>query len=348
MIPSTVITKHVQNFNSSPLSAFSVFAGESVPLVDKKATKETVKLYKKLKNLKGKGLLFGHQNAEKEGHGWLREGISDVFKVSSKYPALVGFDFKDILQWYTTYFPFYLEKVKFVHEMGGISTFSWHMYNPLTTRNFYDKTPAIQEILPGGSRHEYYKKRLDVVAKFAHQTIDPSGKPIPIIFRPFHEHNHKWFWWGNSKLSGKKEEKEFIDLWRFTVSYLRDFKKVHNFIYAYSPGRPNEKGYFYKYPGNDWVDIFGLDDYQSSTEKILPLLRTIVKEAQKRGKIAALTETGSEGIKDNNYWTRNFLDPIKNDNLAKNIAYIMVWRNASENPTHFFAPFPGHRVCPIF
>ncbi|MCO4793200.1 MAG: hypothetical protein KC493_05795 [Bacteriovoracaceae bacterium] len=330
-----------------------IFFSKAFGMVDQKATLETKTLYQKLSQVSGKGLLFGHQNAEKEGHGWLRDGTPDVYRVSSKYPAIVGFDFKDVLQYYNVYFDFYLKKVKKVHEMGGVSTFSWHTYNPVTTRNFYDKTPAIAEILPGGSRHEYFKKRLDVVAKFAKKAVDNDGKLIPIIFRPWHEHNHKWFWWGNSRLSGRKAEIEFINLWKFTVTYLRDEKGVHNFIYAYSPGRPSDnvskhKGYFYKYPGDSWVDIFGLDDYKASTKEMISWLRFMVKESLKRGKVAALTETGIEGVKNHKYWTKDFLNPIKRDSLAKKIAYVMVWRNSKDDPNHHFAPYPGHPSVPDF
>ena len=321
-------------------------------IVDSNATIETKTLFQNLKSLQGKGTLFGHQNAEKEGHGWLRTGVSDVYKVSGKYPGVVGFDFKDVLQYYSTYFDFFLEKVKLAHEKVAVVTFSWHSYNPLTTRTFYDKTPAIDRILPGGDRHEYFKGRLDVIAKFAKRALDAEGNLIPIIFRPWHEHNHKWFWWGNSKKSGKAAEQEFINLWRFTVHYLRDVKDVHNFLYAYSPGRPNgsvkTKSYYYKYPGDNYVDIFGLDDYKKSTSEIVPWLRLMAQEADKKGKIAALTETGLEGITNHHYWTKDFLDPIKRDSLAKRMAYVMVWRNANENPDHFYAPFPGHPSVPDF
>lgn len=328
-----------------------IFLSNAKALVDPNATVETKKLFQNLKSIQGKATLFGHQNAEKEGRGWLRTGVSDVYKVSGKYPGVVGFDFKDVLQYYSTYYDFFQKKVRYVHEMGGVVTFSWHSYNPLTTRTFYDKTPAIHRILPGGDRHEYFKGRLDVVAKFAKNAKDSEGKLIPIIFRPWHEHNHKWFWWGNSKKSGKAEEQEFVSLWRFTVKYLRDVKKVRNFLYAYSPGRPHgsvkTKSYYFKYPGDDYVDIFGLDDYKKTTKEIVPWLRIMAREANKKGKVAALTETGVEGVP-NQYWTKDFLNPIKRDSLAKRMAYVMVWRNASENPEHFFAPYPGHSSVPDF
>lgn len=99
--------------------------------------------------------------------------------------------------------------------------------------------------------------------------------------------------------------------------------------------------------GDAYVDILGLDDYKTTTIEIVPWLRIMVREASKKGKIAALTETGVEGVPDR-YWTKDFLSPIKADSLANRTAYVMVWRNASENPEHFFASYPGHSSVPDF
>ncbi len=79
---------------------------------------------------------------------------------------------------------------------GGINTFFWHLFNPVTGDNFYDKTPAVSAILPGGERHEFYRRELDRLAAFILSLKDSNGKPIPIIFRPYHEHTGSWFWWG--------------------------------------------------------------------------------------------------------------------------------------------------------
>ena len=56
---------------------------------------------------------------------------------------------------------------------------------------------------------------------------------------------------------------EFTTLWKFTVSYLRDSLSVHNFIYAFSPDNKFHtiEKYLERYPGNDWVDMVGIDNY---------------------------------------------------------------------------------------
>ena len=76
-----------------------------------------------------------------------------------------------------------------------------------------------------------YKARLDDVAEAFRKMVDEKGRPIPVIFRPLHEHTQTWNWWGRSATT----DREFIAFWRFIVSYLRDTKDVHNVIYAISP-----------------------------------------------------------------------------------------------------------------
>ena len=106
---------------------------------------------------------------------------------------------------------------------GGVQTFSWHLWNPVTGKNFYDCTPAVAAILPGGTKHDAYRAQLKTVADFFTSLKAKDGRPIPIIFRPFHVHTGSWFWWGQKHCS----KDEYIALWRFTVKHLRDELGLH-------------------------------------------------------------------------------------------------------------------------
>jgi mannan endo-1,4-beta-mannosidase len=132
------------------------------------------------------------------------------------------------------------------------------------------------------------------------------------------------------------------------VDYLRQRRGVHHLLIAYSPGITVERDYFWRWPGNQYVDVMGLDKYVPSVSMLSDALRSMVNEAKKRSKIAALTETGLERVTDPNYWTRNFLNPIKNDPVMKNLSYAMVWRNSSDSSNHYFAPYHGHPSVPDF
>ncbi len=146
-----------------------------------------------------------------------------------------------------------------------------------------------------------------------------------------------------------------MNLWRFTVEYLRDQKGVHNLLYAYSPNGhfSNEADYLSRYPGDDYVDIIGFDmyhDYPSYSDNWMQMTLKdaciVVSIANDRGKIPALTEVGlryngSDGLAVYNNtmkdWYTRLYDTLMNDKSAKQIAYMMTWRN--QDKTHFWVPY---------
>ncbi|MRX70149.1 mannan endo-1,4-beta-mannosidase [Flavobacterium resistens] len=328
--------------------------------IDKKATKETKILYQNLKLISKKHILFGHQHALEYGHGWKNEpNRSDVKSVTGSHPAVVGIDFSD----FSGRSEDVIEKTKetlrknviSTYERGGITTVSWHFNNPVSENGFYWKdsvsSPAMALIKPGGSHHKKYKEILKTIADFAHSVKAKDGTLAPMIFRPYHEFDGDWFWWGKKYTS----REDFIAVWEFTVSYLRDTLGVHNFIYAFSPDvRFNsETEYLERYPGDNFVDMFGMDDYADfgrdgkyNLEAGVKRLKIISDLAIKKEKLAAFTETGLESIPNEKWWTEILLKTLKSENLE--LAYVLVWRNDSTNPTHYFAPFPGQVSAPDF
>src|SRR5688572_32079320 len=201
---------------------------EAQILIDKKATHETEALYTNLKKISQQGLLFGHQDDDAYGTKWKAvPGKSDVKDVSGSYPAVHGWDVAKLGLW-----DFNLDSVDFgkmhgwikdTYKRGGINTISWHLDNPANKKSAWDTVKAVKHIIPGGSLHNTYKKELDVLADFLNSCAVGATK-IPIIFRPFHEHNGGWFWWGK----GNCTEEEYIKLWKFTVDYLKNEKDIHH------------------------------------------------------------------------------------------------------------------------
>ncbi len=165
-----------------------------------------------------------------------------------------------------------------------------------------------------------------------------------MIFRPYHEFDGDWFWWGKSHSTIN----EFKTLWRFTVAYLRDSLGVHNIIYAFSPDNKfnTEAKYLERYPGDEWVDMLGMDNYgdfgrdgKYNLEAGIKKLKIVSDYALKAGKVAAFTETGLESIPEKNWWTETLLKSLKKEKLQ--LSYVLVWRNDSKSATHYYAPFPG-------
>ncbi len=318
----------------------------SIQPIDPLATPETKALLINLSKLSGNKILFGHQNTTLygiSGGKWYGDpDRSDVKSACGSYPAVYGWDMQTIFGKEAARRDLMATRIKEAFARGGVNTISWHMSNPVTGKNFYDTTPSLSTLLPGGEHHEQYKRWMEFLAVFARSLTGADGRQIPIIFRPFHEHTGSWFWWGRDHCTTS----EFIDLWRFTVEHLRDDLGVHHFLYAYSPAKkPEERGgYFERYPGDAYVDVLGMDHYSPTATDALDTLRLIVREAQQRGKIAALTECGIHeglsGVQTDTYFTRDLLAPIQNDPVARRIVYLLVWQNQGVNGK-YWVPYEG-------
>ena len=327
---------------------------DALRLVDPEATAETRALYANLQRIAPDHVLFGHQDDLAYGVEWVGEpGRSDVKETAGDYPAVYGWElgdlelgndanldgvgFQNMQRW-----------IREGHARGGVITLAWHMANPVSGGNTWDTTPAVHAVLPGGEKHDTFRSWLDTFAAFVGELRDASGRPIPVLFRPYHEHTGSWFWWGRDLSTVE----DYTSLWRFTVEYLRDEKGLHNLLYVYSPDVfQTEEQYLERYPGDAYVDVLGSDDYQalrsdSTVADMTRRLGMVVRMADARGKIAALTETGLEGVPDADWWTNRLLRAIESDPDARRIAYALVWRNANaearaasgQSPTHYFGP----------
>ncbi len=333
--------------------------------IDDKASKKTRSLLENLHAISRSGFMFGHQDDMAYGIGWkAEEGRSDVLETAGSYPAVSGWDVGSRLEKESN-----LDEVRFTnmkkwikatYKVGGVNTFSWHIGNLTTGGNSWDKTPSVQDILPGGAKHAEFIVQLDLLADLLNDQKVFLSK-IPIVFRPWHEHNGDWFWWGK----GNCTEEEYIALFRFTVDYLRNEKNIHHLLYAFSPDRSRlvmndsaYENYHYGYPGDDYVDIIGLDNYgdvgrsggsdspEMQREYFINSLKLITQIAKEKDKVAALTETGLEGVTNEKWFTEIILNPIKENDDTIDIAWVLVWRNA--NTKHHYAPYKGHKSVPDF
>lgn len=335
-----------------------------IAIVDKNATAKTRSLFEYLKDVGKDYLLFGHQNAMHHGITVkMTDGTeSDAKNAVGAHPAIIGIDGLSIVSGAEGSYAQSVQIAKNADKSGCILTISMHMPNFTTGKGYNDITEgAIADVLPGGKSHEKLKQYLDTIASFAFDCVSEDGEPIPMIMRPYHENNYGWFWWGTSG----GNQSEYRELYRFTVEYLRDVKGVHSFLYAYSPNGPigSEKTYLQLYPGDNYVDIIGMDYYCINMSKnsdiffaqLLSSLRILSDMAEARGKISALCESGvSQGdlgygglaVKDNGdceTWFEDMAERIMGDEKARRISYFLVWANFGEK--QFWVPFarPGDR-----
>lgn len=324
-------------------------------LVDPQATEQTKNLFVNLKKNLGKGIMFGHQDDPAYGHFWFNEpGRSDVKETTGDYPAVVGWELGGL----DVDAPRNLDSIDFtdmkrlmreVYDRGSVNTISWHGFNIATGQNAWDcaQDTVVRSILPGGIHHEAFLKRLDKLAAFFHSLTGPDGEPYPVIFRLYHEMSGAWFWWGSRQCTPE----EYQELYRMTVCYLRDVKKVHNILYAYSPNDVKEEAAFLKYyPGDAYVDMVGFDFYllgdltdktvQTYRQKMSEGLQVVTEYAKRTGKIPVMAETGLEGLRIPGFFT-NILGPLLE---PYPISYVLLWRNAYPERMHhhFYVPYAGH------
>lgn len=321
-------------------------------MVDASATKETVALFYNLKKLAKTKVAIGQQDAFTS---FYQDNGSDAdIKKNTGYdPAILGSDFIFITDknnntqagnWFYQQELNTINNVKIAYAKGIINTFSWHLREPNKEDSFYaadmtseQKTTAFKSILPSGANHEWYKKKLDKVASVILNLKGSNGELIPIIFRPFHEFDGSWFWWGANFCSPE----EYKTAYQFTVNYLKNTKGVHNILYAFSPDNSytTEANYLSRYPGDQYVDVLGMDNYGdfdnqglAGATKANSKLKILSDLAKTKVKITALTETGYQvtsakaPITD---WFSTYLYNALTSNSIE-VSYVMLWSNTKD------------------
>ena len=350
-------------------------AAAEVKLVDAKANSQSVALYRYLAVVTKAGkVIYGHENDAHHKMFRPENGTqSDTKDITGSYSGIVGFDALsfvgdeqrlDDCEWNMgkTYVDKMVELTTPAVKEGAIISLSMHMPNfdmverrakvtgstPENRDHYINYTTHISDgnvvhrILPGGDLNNSFNGYLDRVAEYA-ERMEKEGAPI--LFRPLHEHNGYWFWWGKDHSSAK----DFQKLWEYTVTYLRDTKGVHNMLYVYSPNGHfnNTAEYLDRYPGDKWVDIMGVDTYDDDQTgewyKLLGNDLAVMNQvAEKNGKVITISEAGVRrggslcvtGNVDKDWFSK-----VANIAVANKAAYFMTWSNFEKLEHNFFAPY---------
>ena len=338
-------------------------------------------LINRMAKIQQKGYMYGHQDDPFYGITWEWDNDrSDTYDLVGDYPGVMGFDLGglemgDEKNLDSVPFTRIREEIIRQHERGGIVTISWHPRNPLlgTTAwiekdiKAYDEAVAslkkigredlvsqidnpkhtVKSLLPGGKMADKFLLWLKRISDFLVTLKDKNGNQVPIIFRPWHENNGNWFWWGQANCS----DGEFHALWDLTQDYINGVGVSANtqhpspntlkdyIVWSYSPnlqGNWTEEKWMVRYPGDDRVDLIGEDAYQWGSEAAFKVqldadLTLIAKIAKEHGKLIAMTECGYQNSPDATWWQRVFKPVIE----KYPICYFLPWRNYSKE--HFGA-----------
>lgn len=223
------------------------------------------------------------------------EEIDEIRRITGKEPALRGFELlayspniryetgdehcrTEIDENRNT-----LEHARTFGRSGGIVTMTWHWFSPLGgyDKSFYAEKTEFDPgrvLLKGTAEREAFYHDLDIMAGCLKPFMDED---IPILWRPFHESEGKWFWWG------RKGPEVAAALFRLMYEHFVNVHHLDNLLWVCNC--PLREGY----PGDDVVDIISRDlypekgtktDYREEYEELISIT--------KAKKPAALAEIG--------------------------------------------------------
>ena len=90
-------------------------------------------------------------------------------------------------------------------------------------------------------------------------------KLLRVLWRPYHEMNGDWFWWGK-----KGGEEGYKKLWRMLYDRLVNFHGLNNLIWVFNTNefKDNVDPHATNYPGDDVVDIVATDVYSEGFNQV--------------------------------------------------------------------------------
>lgn len=302
--------------------------------VDADVTEKTSILYNNLSLIRNSNyVLFGQEffNSFRFNSGSAHgdETYSDSKAVTGGHPAVLGSDFHYYLEKNATERGYHTDAVKWAYQQGYAITFDWHLSARTTTSYSCTGSPAglAKNIANGNANgdRDWYLGELDKVIEIINEDLVVGSDTIPIVFRPLHEMNGNWFWWGTC--SGLTAA-EYKLLYQLTVDYVKE--RTKSVLFCWSPNAPFSDD---RYPGDEYVDIVGVDLYEATTTSLRTELGKVVDFAEQHNKIAVFSESGDRNAEANSplYWKDVVLPGILNDpsGKSKKIAWVLTWINAS-------------------
>jgi beta-mannanase len=252
------------------LSAAALQTPEPAPCepVNPKATPEARSLLKTICGISGKFILSGQHNFPNH----LSRHSDNSAKVAGKYPYVWGSDFgftggddKDSIAGR----PAMIEEAKRQYAAGSIITLMWHVVRPTddepvqagagwrgSVQARLNEFEWTELLTPGTDLHRRWEAYIDTAAGYLKGFQEAK---IPVLWRPYHEANGNWFWWG-----GRKGENGFVALYRMTYDRMINTHHLDNLIWVWNSNAPtggNAGPYADFYPGPRYCDILATDVY---------------------------------------------------------------------------------------
>jgi mannan endo-1,4-beta-mannosidase len=265
------------------------------------ASPEAVALLQALYRISGKYILTGQHNYPATGS----RNSEFASRYIGKTPVIFGKDFGFAKAGDTDSYLARADIVKEAireHRLGSLVALCWHAVpptadEPVTFRPLPGSDPKslrsvqgkllddqFKDLLtPGTALYNHWCSQVDAVAVFLKQLQDAH---VPVLWRPYHEMNGDWFWWG-----GRTGEFSTAALYRQLFDRLVKVHHLNNLIWVWSMDRPGKPGMEHArfFPGIEYVDVLALDVYGSDfAQAYYDSLAAL-----SQGKPLALAEVGS-------------------------------------------------------
>lgn len=181
------------------------------------------------------------------------------------------------------------------HKKGYLISMTWHAARPFDrgpvnfrqqTQGKFTKEQWAELVTEGTEMNKLWLEQVDSIAQYL-KVLQEND--VPVLWRPFHEMNGEWFWWGD-----RRGENGFTVLWKMLYHRLTDYHGLNNLIWVWNPNNPRkhpvdkQMGYELYYPGDEYVDVLAADVYhrewfQDTHDQLVEL---------GKGKVLALGEVG--------------------------------------------------------
>ena len=226
-------------------SAQSDSTSEAPTTVDASARRDAV--YKYICDNFGKVMLSCQQ--ESTWMGSPDYEMDYIQSMTGKLPAMRGLDFMN------NDFSGVVERSKEWDAKGGLVTICWHTgVSGSGYQESLDEDPDFTKLLTEGTdEYNTMMKSWDDAAKALAELRDAN---IPVLWRPFHEFDGQWFWWG------KGGSENFIKLWQLMHDRFTNEYGLNNLIWVLGYSGEVKDGW---YPGDEYVDVIGSDTYDNTT-----------------------------------------------------------------------------------
>lgn len=167
----------------------------------------------------------------------------------------------------------------------------WHMGVPGDVDGGYNSSQGTYEGLMDAlndPESEGYKQIIADMDMAVDSLKKLQDEGIVVLWRPFHEFDGKWFWWG------KDGSEAFVKLWQIMYDRYTNYHGLNNLIWVLGYTGQKTTGATSWYPGDEYVDIIGADSYSdtSATNGYKGMYDTLVERLGDTGKPLTLHECG--------------------------------------------------------